>query len=145
VLTYCDPSFVTKLQQEGVEHVHIVAGHVDHEFLEKQLDRPAANGDFPLLVATDGQLTMRGLNYRAKRNGILLLVQAPFAHQRAADQAAYRVGRNNDPGQRQILAQVPLVDPDQEQRYKASLQEFLKQELPKKPRNARAYQKQQQQ
>ena len=61
---------------------------------------------------------MRGLDYRAPNYGIQLLVCAPFSHAREAEQAAYRVGRQNDPYERLILKDLSIIDQQKAAVYK---------------------------
>ena len=112
----------------------MITEDVSHEFLKTGLDSRDEKGNYPVLLAEDCNLGMRGLDYRARRHGILLLVLRSFQHSRQAVQAAFRVGRNGDPCQRQRLAQVPLVDEAMEAKYKASLSQFMQAQLPVEPR-----------
>ena len=57
---------------------------MDHRYLEKELGKKDTRGCYPLLVGSDCEIAMRGINYRSSEDGILLLVLKPFAHQRQA-------------------------------------------------------------
>ena len=54
---------------------------------------------------------MRGVDYRAPRTGITLLVTRPFYNFRDAEQALLRVGRFGDKCYRFRLRGFDLVDP----------------------------------
>ena len=92
---------------------------IDHKALRK-LDEPEG-GIFKLLVASDKIIAMRGLDYRAPINGIMLLICHPFSHHREAEQAAYRVGRQNDPCKRLILKDLSLVNKEDQSKYNSKL------------------------
>ena len=51
-----------------------VKAPVDHEMLRKGLDMPDENGRYQLLIADRPEIAMRGLDYRAPKKGLLLLV-----------------------------------------------------------------------
>ena len=125
VLTYCTGDFIYALTAEGITHMQVAFADVDHRFLEWGLDQPDKSGLYPLL-AVDDPVSMRGINYRQRSAGILLLVQKPFQHKREAMQAFHRVGRNGDKCRRQILAHVPVIDEAAEHAYKASLSNYLR-------------------
>ena len=129
VLTYCHKEFVEALKAQQVPH-KLIDEDVEHEFLERRLEEVAEDGGYPLLVADNCDIAMRGLNYRGRTRGILLLVQRPFKHWREAQQAAYRVGRNDDPCRRQILPDVELVDDVQSTEYKCRLGSWLRTAVP---------------
>ena len=96
---------------------------IDHKALLK-LDE-SEGGIFKLLVASDKTIAMRGLDYRAPINGIMLLICHSFSHHREAQQAAYRVGRQKDPCKRLILKDLSLVDEVGQSDYQTKLNKFI--------------------
>ena len=85
MLAYATLDVAAKLKEARIDFAHVGGqGRMDHRYLEQELDAPDAKGHFPLLVATDYRIAMRGINYRSSEDGILLLVLKPFAHQRQA-------------------------------------------------------------
>lgn len=57
--------------------------------------RSEETNEFPLVLAT-GHEAMRGVDYRAEKTGIILLVAQSFSNVREADQGLKRVGRFGD-------------------------------------------------
>ena len=86
---------------------------------------------FKVIVTADKKVAMRGLDYRAPSNGIQLLVCRSFSHQREAEQAAYRVGRQNDPCKRVILKGLALLNDKEHIDYKSNLISFISSYAPK--------------
>ena len=80
---YCKTNFITFLEIKDIPFKQVKAP-VDHELLHRGLEVPDENGRYQLLVADSPDIAMRGLDYRAPRRGLLLLVQQPFAHRRQA-------------------------------------------------------------
>ena len=100
-----------------------------NESVDAQLLRlldDSIEGQYRLLLADEPYIAMRGLDYRAPLNGITLLIAKSFPHKRAVLQAAYRVGRQQDPCQRIVLSKVDLIDAEDERKYKAKLMGFLR-------------------
>ena len=105
---------------------------MDHKFLRDGLDsKDPTTGCFPLLVADSPDVAMRGLDYRAPTHGLLLLIYNSFSHRRQASQALYRVGRHGDSFSRYRVENIPLIDKDQEELYKAGLNNFILSKRPK--------------
>ena len=85
VLAYATLDVAAKLKEARIDFAHVGGqGRMDHRYLEQELDAPDAKGHFPLLVATDYRIAMRGINYRSSQFGILLLLLQPLPHPRAA-------------------------------------------------------------
>jgi hypothetical protein len=85
------------------------------------------DGKFRCLIATNKETAFRGLDYRAPKHGILLLICQSFSHHREAQQAAYRVGRLNDHCYRRVLADISLIDTKKSLAYKAKLTMYVEQ------------------
>ena len=123
MLVYAHQGLKEYLEQKEFPFLDL-DGDINHSVL-RILDEPV-DGLFRVLVATNKSVSMRGLDYRAPNNGIQLLVCRSFAHQREAQQAAFRVGRQNDPCERLILKDLPLLDQQQVLNYKQKLFDFIK-------------------
>ena len=132
VLAHCAEYMIHALQLAGIDCIHI-RDPVNHLFLQKKLDKTDSQGRYPCLVVTDSSVGMRGLNYRSSEAGVLLLVLRSFQHQREANQAAYRVGRNGDACKRQVPEWLMVVDGQAEEKYKASLHAFMREQAPTAP------------
>ena len=73
-----------------------------------------------MLVVTQFEF-MRAIDYRAPNLGIALVIAKSFSNPRQAQQGLGRVGRNGDKAVRVILKGVPLVDGDEDFKYRTSL------------------------
>ena len=69
---------------------------------------------------------MRGINYRAPSYGITLIVAKSFENAREADQGLKRVGRQDDPCDRILLKNVPLINSTLEDAYNVRLLKSLR-------------------
>ena len=65
---------------------------------------------------TDQLSAMRGVDYRAKSKGIVLIVARPFENFRDAEQALHRVGRFGDSCSRYKLKGFDIVNNELAQR-----------------------------
>ena len=80
-------------------------------------------GQYRVLVVTQFEF-MRAIDYRAPNLGIALVIAKSFSNPRQAQQGLGRVGRNGDKAVRVILKGVPLVDGDEDFKYRTSLNEY---------------------
>jgi hypothetical protein len=68
---------------------------------------------------------MRGLDYRAPKLGITLIIAKSFSNKREALQGDERVGRFGDPCLRIYIENVPIIDKDLEGQHHATLFKYL--------------------
>jgi hypothetical protein len=87
---------------------HVVSDHIDHSLL-RNLDQRTPTGKFPLIVVTT-PFAMRGIDYRAPKNGITQIIATSFKNKREALQGQERVGRFGDPCLRISIDGIPLID-----------------------------------
>ena len=85
---------------------------IDSNFTNHKLlrDLDTRISDRHQIIATSDEALMRGFDFRAKVNGICLIVDNSFCTQRDADQALARVGREKDPCERYISKATNLID-----------------------------------
>ena len=100
---------------------------ISDEFLRTLDERSSQDGSLHNLIVATTSFGMRGMDYRAKNKGIVLIVSASFGNKRSALQGLSRVGRFGDPCQRICLKNVPLIDIKQETAYTAMLITFMSQ------------------
>lgn len=87
----------------------------------KHLDSQV-NGKYGLVVCND-TFGLRGIDYRAPRHGITLVIAASFSNQRELRQALSRVGRYGDPCER-VSFVATAVDENKELAYKSRLMQI---------------------
>ena len=114
-LVYCTDEQINDVKQLAVDPEAVIVNSTDSDLLESLDDMKDV-----VLIVTDQQL-MRGVDYRAPKKGIHLLIMRSFEHTRAAMQGLGRVGRANDRCRRYLLADVKLVDYGLELRYLTQL------------------------
>ena len=83
-----------------------------------------SDGDYHTVIFTKDKTMMRGIDFRAPTKGITLLVCEPFTHPREAIQAAYRVGRQNDPCERLMVNMRQVIKENAKAEYTAKLYRF---------------------
>lgn len=83
VLLYCDNQMRDTIRQmNNLMDITYITANVDHDTLQDgSLDTRNPHGYFTLLIAYT-EVAMRGIDYRAPKNGLLLFVQKPFSHNR---------------------------------------------------------------
>ena len=69
---------------------------------------------------------MRGLDYRAQKNSISLVIAKSFVTERDFQQAMVRVGRQNDKCRRFGIKGVPRINEKEINELQAKMFEFLK-------------------
>jgi hypothetical protein len=82
VLLYCSPSIILVLEMNDIAFTHVISGQVDHLLL-RNLDQRASTSKFHLIVVTT-PFPMRGIDYRAPKSGITLIIAKSFTNKREA-------------------------------------------------------------
>lgn len=87
---------------------HWLSGVVNHDEL-RTLDTLKTEAGYRV-YGTSYESMMRGIDYRARKTGIMLIVNKSFSSFRAMAQGMSRVGRNGDHCVRAIVDHVQEVD-----------------------------------
>ena len=122
VLLHTSDEMIDTLREANVEVIIIDENFSDHEKL-KDLDTKERH-QFPLIV-TSQAWAMRGLDYRAKKCSICLVVDQGFESQRDCDQGLARVGRLGDTCERYITYGTKPVDQAKNQQVLKTMMKFV--------------------
>jgi len=129
VLIYCLPSHMERLRENVAELIELELVE-DHSDLQ-ELDKKEADGGFKVF-ATASEKSMRGLDFRAPKAKMMLVVAAPFSTPRDFNQGMSRVGRFGDKCTRVKLGHFLNVDAVKAKRMWTKLLELVDKARPNK-------------
>jgi len=103
--------------------VVLAQNNLNHEEL-RDLDK-LKDGDKFRVFVTSMEHMMRGIDFRSRVNGVCLIANKSFSSNRALAQGMSRVGRFQDPCEREIVENVNEVDDAKIKKTAAALCKFL--------------------
>jgi len=109
VLVFCSPAGLVDLTEQLTSVIHL--DQLDDYRVLQDCEAKEDDGEYKVFAAAE-ESSMRGLDFRAPRLGMVLIVNAAFSSPRDRSQGLSRAGRFSDRCHRVKLGPLPDVDKD---------------------------------